>query len=214
MQNVKTLISNLKSKVSKNVLITVMIIGILCSLNIYFYQSMSIKIDELNQTIRDRTVAAEQLKEENNALTQQNFEMREKLIDTLQQIDTLNEQIANTNYVPSNKDISSPMYVNHDDGIIMEATCYSGLEVGNNYTADGTYCANLSFDARFVASNDFPLGSRLLILCDSYPDINGEYTVRDRMAYSGVIDIWFGCDASYKEMMTFGRRMITVVYLG
>ena len=80
--------------------------------------------------------------------------------------------------------------------------------------ADGTYCGNLGFEARIVASNDFALGTQLYIECPSYPAINGVYTVRDRGGMgSGVIDIWFGCDATYSEMANFGRRTIYVEVL-
>ena len=95
---------------------------------------------------------------------------------------------------------------------VMEATCYS-LE-GGSITADGTYVGDLPFEAYIVASNDFPLGTQLYITCDSYPDINGIYTVRDTggMGY-GVIDIWFGADATYYDMAAFGRRTVRVEVL-
>ena len=219
MQNAKKVINNLKSKLSTSVVVPMTIIGILGGSNYYVYRDMNDKIDSLNQTIHERTTAVEQLKEDNAILTQQSLEAREQLIDTLQQMDKLQQidklqqhPIITQQYTPANKPAAS--YINYESAMVMEATCYNSDESGGQWTADGTFCADLPFDARFVASNDFPLGSRLYITCDSYPAINGEYTVRDRMAYSGVIDIWFGCDSSYEDMMDFGRRTIHVTYLG
>lgn len=203
--------NNLKSKVSKDIIIPAVVICGLGYSNFYIYNEMTSKVDSLTQTINNHVQAVEQLKLKNRELIQQNTQYQQQLTDIQQQLPCNTEQVIDTYYLNDNTEYQS-QYINLD-GIIMEATCYSGSEYGNSYTADGTYCGNLPFEARFVASNDFALGSRLYITCDSYPSINGEYIVRDRMAYSGVIDIWFGCDAPYTEMAEFGRRLIKVTCL-
>lgn len=87
---------------------------------------------------------------------------------------------------------------------VMEATAYSPDE-GWNITASGIPLHEVIYYG--VASNDYPLHSRLYIECPSAPWINGEYVVVDRMAYSGCIDIAMG---SIEECINFGRRTIYV----
>ena len=73
------------------------------------------------------------------------------------------------------------------------------------YTHTGSVMANGEYPyVGAVASNDFPLGTVL--------NINGNhYVVKDRMAYSGVIDIFVD---SYDEAINFGRQYLEVYVVG
>lgn len=73
------------------------------------------------------------------------------------------------------------------------------------YTHTGAVMANGEYPhVGAVASNDFPLGTVL--------NINGSnYVVKDRMAYSGVIDIFVD---SYDEAINFGRKYLNVYVVG
>jgi 3D (Asp-Asp-Asp) domain-containing protein len=82
----------------------------------------------------------------------------------------------------------------------MWVTAYTPYENGGNrITTSGAECV----EGTTCASNDFPLGTRLLI--------NGHvYTVQDRMAQGGMIDIFM---ESYNQAIQFGRQWLAVTVL-
>ena len=212
------MLSNLKSKITQsfngisNKKAKLLIAIVACSSIGYSsmnYHALAAQLTAAEQINYEDTQTIQKLQNENILLINQNLELQQQIEDANQIVEDLKKQ--NTPKVEGNTPNFQNLSYDYSDAMVFEATCYGSD--GGSYTADGTYCGNLGADAMFVASNDFPLGTRLYITCDSFPSINGEYIVRDRMAYSGVIDIWFGYDASYAEMSRFGRRMINVVRL-
>lgn len=105
--------------------------------------------------------------------------------------------------------IRSPIQVKYvSSSMEFKATAYS-LEEGSHITASGQSLYDVTGYA--VASNYFPIGTRLYIECPSASYVDGEYTVLDTgdMA-SNVIDIamW-----TISECNSFGIRTIYVTVL-
>lgn len=95
-----------------------------------------------------------------------------------------------------------------DSTLSFEATAYS-LEEGSHITASGLSLYDVT--GYCVASNYFPIGTKLYIECPSYPSINGEYVVLDTGGMPDyVIDISFW---TVEECYNFGRRQIYVTVL-
>lgn len=179
----------------------------------YSYNNLRNELQQIIDLQQQYKIQCDNIISENNKLKQSINVLNDQINELHNQIQS-NNQSTPANIQQSSIE-SSNEYMLISTGynsMLMEATCYSSE--GGSITADGTYVGDLPFEAYIVASNDFPLGTQLYITCDSYPSINGVYTVRDTggMGY-GVIDIWFGAGATYHDMAAFGRRTVRVEVL-
>ena len=76
--------------------------------------------------------------------------------------------------------------------MIVDVTAYTPHENGSNISASGTRCV----EGRTVALNGVPLGTKI--------KYNGQiFTVEDRVAYHGVMDIFM---EDYNGAIQFGRK--------
>ena len=92
--------------------------------------------------------------------------------------------------------------------LMMEATAYC-------YTGNRTYTGTWPVEGRTIAVDPevMPLGSRVYVSCESWPEIDGTYVAEDTggAIKGNIIDVYM---QDYDTCIQFGRRQVEVRVLG
>ncbi|MMZ43527.1 Cell wall-binding protein YocH precursor [compost metagenome] len=160
--------------------------------------------DTLKQDVNTLQAASQRLTEENATLIN-------KVHTLTSEVNKLQSQLKE-----SQTSLKLPPGLKVEKVVRAKATAY-GASVRNGGAGTGkTALGTKPIEGTTVAvdPNKIPLGTKLYIVCDSYPEVNGIYEAQDTgSAIKGnKIDIYFN-DNKRAKMLDFGNRQVKVYVL-